>query len=1155
MLFWKMLRDMRRQKMQFLSVLLMAFLGLYLYSGLSSQWYGTEAYLERYNQETKLGDVWTYSDNFTDQDMEAVSGLEGITASQRRLRLTATGVSEYSPSVYLYFLEKNEMNLPLVVEGSEIDLSDTESIWLDIRFAQATGLSVGDSYTLKIGEIPMKKTVAGLCYSSELVFYQSAASLRPDYREIGFGFLSIDGFPLRDYLMDQMWSEGTDPAEMLDTLLSEKYTALIESMVDSRYDEMVDAMVEDDYEGLVEDMVRENYDQIISSLVKENRDSIIDRYVRENYDTLIDEKVEAYYDQILDDYVRENYDSILTEYVTENRDALIDAYVRAKYDALLDQYVKENREALIHSYVEQNFDVLADQYIEQNYLSILDSQIYAAYTPEQIESVGGIEEVRQTVLGSYGGLDAFKSSMKNTLTQDNLITGLSGSMTDTEIRALVAGQFTVEAAKEQVSASLSNKDLIAIAKEQYLVNDLTALVKSNYSISDVKQLARESYSLEDLIDAINDEYSNADLEEIIRENYSTDDLKKIVMEEYDKEDVKQLIRDNYLPEEMKQNLRDDYTADDMRELILEQYPGDELRELMVERISEMDENELKDNLVFNELLLKTKRADLSALEGDLNSVLENEVTRLLDRSRVPGVSSLPERLESQKNISDIFPTAFIAIAILTIITTMSRMVTGQRTQIGTLKALGFSKRKIMRHYLGYGFYASAAGACLGVIVGPLTLPYILYTGMARMYSLPEWKSVTAPYFWLVAAACAFACTLATFLSVRSVLSETPAGALRPKASEKANMIKSGNGKLWRRLSFSTQWNLRDVFRSKVRSIMAIVGAMSSMALLITGFSLQDTFTDTMKWIYSDIQHYDTQIVFVRDADLENAEELAHQHGGQLMMNANVEIKSGSGIETALLTVIENTDLYSITDENRRPLDLKDGDVAMSRKLAVSLGLVESGDFDWRLDEEDNWITSDAAVIYVSPMSQGIIMTRNTLDALGLEFSPSSMISGNVIEPFENEIVAAVHSGEELEAAWNSSMSSLTQITLILMAAAIILSVVVLYNLGLLSFTEKEREFATLKVLGFKSKALRKLLLMQNLWLSVIGILLGIPLGNWLNGQIVRMVSEDFDLVATFTPLSLAICVCFVLFISIATNLMFSKKLKTLDMVTAFKSVE
>jgi putative ABC transport system permease protein len=209
---------------------------------------------------------------------------------------------------------------------------------------------------------------------------------------------------------------------------------------------------------------------------------------------------------------------------------------------------------------------------------------------------------------------------------------------------------------------------------------------------------------------------------------------------------------------------------------------------------------------------------------------------------------------------------------------------------------------------------------------------------------------------------------------------------------------------------------------------------------------------------------------------------------------------------------------------------------------------------WRMVDGE-WNTSAIALINVSPMGQGIVMLRSTFINSGIDFKPRSIISGDIVQPFENDIVAAVHDIDDLRAAWSGSMESLTRVTLIMIAAAIILSTVVLYNLGLLSFTEKERELATLKVLGFKSGKLRRLLLMQNMWLSITGILLGIPLGSWLNGKIVTMIGDRFDLIAMYSPLSLGFCVAFVLIISVATNLIFSNRLKTLDMVQAFKSVD
>ena len=427
--------------------------------------------------------------------------------------------------------------------------------------------------------------------------------------------------------------------------------------------------------------------------------------------------------------------------------------------------------------------------------------------------------------------------------------------------------------------------------------------------------------------------------------------------------------------------------------------------------------------------------------------------------------------------------------------------------------------------------------------------------MKRMYSLPEWNSDTAPFFWLAAAACAVACTMATYFSVRKILAETPAQSLRPKTSDRANIVNDGSNKLWRKLSFTAQWNLRDVFRSRVRSVMGMIGAVSSMALLITAFSLQDTFDDMMQWMFKDIQHYNTQIILTRDADLASAEALAIELDGQLQMRGNADMVVHSNVKTVSVTIIEDTTLYGITDENHRSISLHDGEIAVSRKLASSLGLEPGDVFKWQLSDGSDWITSNADILYVSPMGQGLVMTRKTLELSGLEFRPSSIVSPDKIEPFENKIAAAVHGLSDLEGSWYDSMESLTRITFILMAAAIILSMVVLFNLGLLSFTEKEREFATLKVLGFNYGALRQLLFVQNLWFSIIGILLGIPLGNWLNGQVVTMLSENFDLLPTYTPISLTICAVLVMVISSGTNLTFSKRLRTLDMVTALKSVD
>ena len=287
--------------------------------------------------------------------MAAVAELRTVTAAQRRLRITAEGVSESAPMLHLFFLEDNALNMPLVVASAQIDLSDADSVWLDIRFAEESDLAVGDVYAMKIGDVAIEKRIAELCYSSEFTFYQNPASLRPNYSEIGFGFLSIDAFPLRDYLAEQLRAEDSDPAKMLDAVLEDSFETLIASMVADHYDAMVDAVVDDDYEGIIDELARESYDEIVVTLVAENRAALVEHYVDENYDRLINGLVDSEYDAILNEYVSRNYDAILSSYIADNRDALMAAYVDANYEVSLLQYVEANRDALLRQCVQLNY--------------------------------------------------------------------------------------------------------------------------------------------------------------------------------------------------------------------------------------------------------------------------------------------------------------------------------------------------------------------------------------------------------------------------------------------------------------------------------------------------------------------------------------------------------------------------------------------------------------------------------------------------------------------------------------------------------------------------------------------------------------------------------------------------------------------------------
>lgn len=215
-------------------------------------------------------------------------------------------------------------------------------------------------------------------------------------------------------------------------------------------------------------------------------------------------------------------------------------------------------------------------------------------------------------------------------------------------------------------------------------------------------------------------------------------------------------------------------------------------------------------------------------------------------------------IQQHKAMGSVFPVVFLAIALLTILTTMTRMVNNQRTQIGTLKALGFQKRTILLHYISYGFWLSFAGAVTGAIMGPLTLPRLFYGTMQFTYTLPEWKPSMSPLFFTMALVTVLLCTLTTYWACRSNLRDTPSQTLRPKAPKAMKHGAYENTAFWAGLGFNAQWNLRDILRSKLRSIMAVIGVLGCTALLVCAFGLQDTLSDVVHWQYSDLYRFSTK---------------------------------------------------------------------------------------------------------------------------------------------------------------------------------------------------------------------------------------------------------------------------------------------------------
>ncbi|AMD17986.1 cell division protein FtsX [Methanobrevibacter sp. YE315] len=554
---------------------------------------------------------------------------------------------------------------------------------------------------------------------------------------------------------------------------------------------------------------------------------------------------------------------------------------------------------------------------------------------------------------------------------------------------------------------------------------------------------------------------------------------------------------------------------------------------------------------YNTLLVKYNQSDSDFKEKLNDSIEYLSFTKKEDHS---SVAQFHEEMTQHKMMGDIFPILFILITFLTLLTTMTRIVTLQRTQIGILKAVGFRDNIIILHYILYGFIPVLIGSVLGLITGPMVIPQMFYPTMSSRYTLPFWEPGFDMSFVYIVILLVVSSVIVTYLTCRNISKENPANTMRPKAPKTASAGLIEKSKLWKRLSFNFRWNWRDAKRNKFRALMAIIGVMGCVALLIAAFGMNDSMNDIKTWEYEDISHFESKLVIANNPSLSELDDILDDTNGSFIMQMPIEIKANDMEDTVLVLASNNTDLISYTDSNKNPIEIKEGKVSISIKLANKFNLSVGDEIKWHIVGSDDWISSKIGQIHAEPVSQGLIMSPDTLEDEGLNFTPTSILT---TEKFDNDSdsIKSVTTLESMEDSWTEMTSSVMMMVSVVTVVAAVLAILVLYNLGILSFTEMEREVATLKVLGFKTNFLRRLLLTQNLVFTAIGFVLGIPLGFYFMTLMMDAAGESLYYVPTLTWGNILLTAAITFSISIIVNLMFSGRIKDLDMVEALKDVE
>ena len=593
------------------------------------------------------------------------------------------------------------------------------------------------------------------------------------------------------------------------------------------------------------------------------------------------------------------------------------------------------------------------------------------------------------------------------------------------------------------------------------------------------------------------------------------------------------------------------------------------------------EAEAEQEIADGEQKIEDAKQELADAQAEIAD-LDHPKWYVYDRDNLTEYSGYGDNADRMRAIGEVFPVLFFLVAALISLTTMTRMVEEQRTMIGTLKALGYERHSIAAKYLGYALFATVAGALFGVLFGEKVFPYIIITAYGIMYQ--HMNVIRIPYnleFGLMASGAALVCTLgATFFSCYKELKEQAAELMRPPAPKQGQRVFLERIRfLWKRLNFSWKATVRNIVRYKKRFFMTVFGIGGCMALMIVGFGIKDSISAIAVLQYEEIQQYDGNVILNEDASEEEQAQVSSKleeddNVAGIMEGLLVQITIGNGEQweevylNVPLDVDEFSDFVVLRDRvTKGEYALSDDGVVLTEKMAKELDL-KAGDTVTIRDEDKGDLDVTIEYICENYMSHYLYMTPSVYEKLYGEEPEYNSICYRTVDRtteeadevgtqiLEQEGALSVSYTTDLKQQVDDMLESLDIVIVVLIISAGMLAFVVLYNLNNISITERKRELATLKVLGFYSGEVCAYVYRENIILTLIGSLFGMILGKILHQFIIVTVEIDSVMFGRNVDVSsfLYAFLLTVVFSCFVNGVMYFK-LKKINMVESLKSVE
>jgi putative ABC transport system permease protein len=553
---------------------------------------------------------------------------------------------------------------------------------------------------------------------------------------------------------------------------------------------------------------------------------------------------------------------------------------------------------------------------------------------------------------------------------------------------------------------------------------------------------------------------------------------------------------------------------------------------------------------------------------------------VFDREDNPGYSTFSDNTDRVDAVAGVFPVFFLLVAVLVCLTTMTRLVDEKRTEIGTLKALGYSNSAIVAKFLVYSTTAGIIGSGIGIVIGINTLPYFIYNAYKMMYNMDAITIIADPVSIVLNVVIAVICTtFVTAFACYKSLNKRPAKLMRPKGPKTGKRILLERiTPVWKRFGFTSKVTARNIFRYKSRMFMTVLGVAGCTALIVAAFGMKDSLSAIASVQFDEIYTYNAIVVADGGTSAEKVSELnsdiadcSQVNSSAVVAFVNGKVKSNSEeiSDDVSISVPENLDDYKKivnlrTRTNHKAISLNDDGVVITEKMSQLLNVKKGDTITLTVDDvEKNFKISSVCEQYVghyvymtpaiyekcygSPDYSTVFVKLDNDEAKQSDFGK---------EMLERDDVSAITFIQSKIDEFNDMLNSMNMIVFIMILCAGALAFVVLYNLTNINIAERVREIATIKVLGFNNRETSSFIYRENIVLVVMGIIIGLIMGTFLSSWIVSTVELDTVMFGrTIRILSYVLATLLTVLFALVVNFIMYFKMKKIDMIESLKSVE